>query len=60
GHIVRETDEAGRATLAEAITLTQQAQRNNMPEIVETPTGRFFRYGYAGPNDRIGIALPAD
>lgn len=60
GHIVRETDETGRATRAEAITLVQQAGRDNLPEIVEAPTGRFFRYGYAGPNDRIGLALPAE
>ncbi|MFN3261402.1 MAG: hypothetical protein ACE37J_12675 [Pikeienuella sp.] len=60
GLLVRERDEQGRATLAEAVSYGFQQQNNRPPLVTETPTGRLFRYVYAGEADRVGQPAPID
>ena len=60
GLLVREQDELGRAALAEAVSYGFQQQNNRPPVVTETPTGRLFRYVYAGETDRVGQPAPIE
>lgn len=53
-----ETDALGRVAVGEAVRYPIERPKGRRPEIVERPTGAFWRYRYAGDGDRIGAPEP--
>lgn len=55
---ILETDDAGRASLAQQVTYPIVSSKNGLRQVVETKTDQRFRYRYQGPDDLKGVPVP--